>query len=1204
MVGRWLGFFVIISSVILLLLSSLVISARVMTTWVKENPIAMRLWLHEWAGIDIHYEKATFKTQFNHWVLQLENANIQMEAGTLSVDYLDLNLSWFPNFLGTEFSSANLQGVQLRLHNENEPQTAPDIQALAALYSRWDTFFDLLSDWKWVHIDDVAVFSHDKSWALNIPKIYYEDLISPDLEFVFSFHNKQGDEVKSVDFSAKKTHQNRWVFLGEIPAVRIGPQFSLEHITVNGEFSELQQQAILFMDGGKVQYGSHTQPIQAMLELDGNVASIQNARIGDAYFRGVTVHYDFETIKVALQPQELEGLDTLLHHVGLVDATHNVSGRMNALGIEWNFAQQQFSGLYLKAEDIRLSTKNGQPVVGPLTMEWEHGLDKGKWSLTGSQVQLHIPGVYKELRVIPEMLISGEIDGLLVELDAAHIEKSEVITDLGTAVELEGMISQMASSPTIDVEVRINRMSVEEAKKWMPDQIMNASAYNWIHQNLIVGTVQDFSFRVKGTPESIATESHPDHHLEVALELTGAQMTPLLNWHKIGFQSGKLRYFKNQLGIHIPQARTQRINLSSMHISLDNRILPSRLKIHGLLDADAEAAQTYIEKGPLASTLGIEELVKNSTLTAGNIHMELVMDVRLDDDDPQKTIVNGHMDWEKANYHIYEQPLQRIDGRLTFIDSNVYAQEVKGFWLDQPFVLDIFPQEVRTDASTSQRMVVQGFFDWNPSQWIPQVSGTSSISIRFDIPQQGGVVDLTVQGGMQGITSFLPIPLNKARNDILQLSVYAQMSSRATVVRGDIHNLVHWNIYKDAVEDNKTWVQVSLGQATFPDKPIAGSMQVAVDLPLVSVNRWQGFYDALKKHAAFKGEGVSWLPSRSLVDISANKLRYANHGFNAAKVQAVYIKGGSWDAQVSSEELVGRIVSSENGSLLDVQLDKFSIKQQNTNCANPSPEWEKFSLSIKDFVRDGERIGSLNALMHRNADNIDIHQLEITNGETKLLAKGEYSLTRAVAQFDFNAKGKRLLDVASLVELDLKAFQAEKVEVMGNLKWSGSLYCTNAKKIEGNIVAKSDKGVVKNASPGLGRLLGLLNMRSLVRRLNLDLSDVIAPGLSFDTAEISMRFTNGKMFFDKIDIVAPAADISMEGQSDSNLRVHDFRALVTPRYSDSLVSLYALLGVTSLPVGITALAAGELFNLSGGSEALTEVYLVKGSWDKPNIKAE
>jgi uncharacterized protein YhdP len=170
----------------------------------------------------------------------------------------------------------------------------------------------------------------------------------------------------------------------------------------------------------------------------------------------------------------------------------------------------------------------------------------------------------------------------------------------------------------------------------------------------------------------------------------------------------------------------------------------------------------------------------------------------------------------------------------------------------------------------------------------------------------------------------------------------------------------------------------------------------------------------------------------------------------------------------------------------------------------------------------------------------------------------------------------------------------------GQLNWVGGPQDFDYPTLNGKFSVNVTRGQFTKVEPGIGKLLGILNLDALARRLTLDFRDVTAEGYSFDEMSGDVAVRNGVMRTSNLRIVGPAAKVEISGEADIAKETQHLRIRVQPSMTGGLAAAAAaatvnpiigagvLLGSTILKDPIGKLFAGE--------------YEVTGTWVEPRVE--
>jgi uncharacterized protein YhdP len=182
------------------------------------------------------------------------------------------------------------------------------------------------------------------------------------------------------------------------------------------------------------------------------------------------------------------------------------------------------------------------------------------------------------------------------------------------------------------------------------------------------------------------------------------------------------------------------------------------------------------------------------------------------------------------------------------------------------------------------------------------------------------------------------------------------------------------------------------------------------------------------------------------------------------------------------------------------------------------------------------------------------------------------------------------------------ALAAETSALEVQLDWPRSPVAFSIKEISGDVGLRLKKGSFsssQSAANGL-RVLAMFDMSRLMKRVQLDFSDIIQPGFSFDSVAVHYRFDDGvASTVSPLTLKSTALNLTMDGWIDFNRRQVNNNLIVTLPVADKLPLLALIAGLPQLSgmiYVVNKLIGEELSTFTSAR------YSVLGSLDKPDVK--
>jgi len=348
----------------------------------------------------------------------------------------------------------------------------------------------------------------------------------------------------------------------------------------------------------------------------------------------------------------------------------------------------------------------------------------------------------------------------------------------------------------------------------------------------------------------------------------------------------------------------------------------------------------------------------------------------------------------------------------------------------------------------------------------------------------------------------------------------------------------------------------------------------------------------------------------------------------------------AWQAEISSDQLAGRLAWHPQSTLsaagaFEAHLSKLVIPPQHEGTPlmqtlRTQPHLlPAVDVVIDDFTASNHAIGKFE-LQARNLqrDGVpvwQIDQLKISNPAAKLSATGNWRLAAgepapdAPGTPDPGSRPSAAQPTATdprRTELDFKldisdggallnrlglprTLKDGKGLLAGHIDWRGSPDTIDAPTLAGNLSLDLRHGQILKVDPGIGKLLGVLSLQSLVRFITFDFRGVVGSGLAFDSITASSKIAQGVARSDDFKINSSVAHVAIQGSADIPHETQNLEVTVVPTLSASSAALAAT--VVNPLLGLSTFVA-QLVLSDSLSKALAVEYSVTGSWAAPEIR--
>ncbi len=316
----------------------------------------------------------------------------------------------------------------------------------------------------------------------------------------------------------------------------------------------------------------------------------------------------------------------------------------------------------------------------------------------------------------------------------------------------------------------------------------------------------------------------------------------------------------------------------------------------------------------------------------------------------------------------------------------------------------------------------------------------------------------------------------------------------------------------------------------------------------------------------------------------------------------------TWRARIESESVKTNVeigLSDDIPSVRIVGLQIATTDSLKGDWAIEPNDFPNMYLSTHGVFIDEQEIPDFSAKLESVSNVLKITNLQFEGvgvGDSDLLFDGAWvaGRTRLIAK----AKGKGLSGFLEKMKIN------EKVSG-GEFDFDVRLFCQctpwnmSLKNMSGMANMNIKKGVFTDQDPNIGRLLSLLNIKSVAKRLKLDVNDLTDKGFAYDDINVQITLKNAIAKIDRFKLDATSSTIALSGQSDIIDQSYDLEAKVTPAIGDAVPAATYLAGGGLLGLGVWLVDEG-LFDGKLIDKIVDKVvefkYKITGPWDEPTIE--
>ena len=367
---------------------------------------------------------------------------------------------------------------------------------------------------------------------------------------------------------------------------------------------------------------------------------------------------------------------------------------------------------------------------------------------------------------------------------------------------------------------------------------------------------------------------------------------------------------------------------------------------------------------------------------------------------------------------------------------------------------------------------------------------------------------------------------------------------------------------------------------------------------VVSFNEWRQFSEENE-------DGGDILASLRDVDVVFDDFLLGNASLGELAVQAQRRSDDSWKLQLDSENLAGEVLIAKGGQQIVADMESLVIADKSISDGFSEDvdvgRLPRLDISAQRFLYGNFSGENFRLMTHPIKQGMRIKSLSLRSSESMISLEGEWLETQAgtQSQLEFTVRSDDYGHLASAWKF------SDSIEgeggMSGNLSWQGSPQEFALAKLKGRVRIDWQKGRLKTVDPGVGRLLGLFNINSLLQRLSVDFKDLLNEGLAYDKLSGDLTFNKGNMFTKNLFLEGPALSMTVKGRTGLAKKDYNQRIEIVPNLSSNLPVAGALLGG---PIAGATVFLVERFTNIGSriDKVITLHYKLSGSWEKPQVK--
>lgn len=933
------------------------------------------------------------------------------------------------------------------------------------------------------------------------------------------------------------------------------------------------------------------------------------------------------------------------------------SGELRNLQMQLPMTPEHRDQLRVRAEiaALKISAWHGAPGLVGINGFFDTGIDGGSAVLDGIDAQLDFPHVYHQ--PIPFDRIRGALDwrreGERILVESGPIS---AVSAAGTASILLGLNLNIKPQDVVPPQMTLMvgmRNSAAQYRNLFVPYTLPPNLLAWLDHSIGPAQLPRGGFIYHG---SLRAGDHTHRSVQLFLDVNDGELRYHADWPALHNLNAQVWLDDAELDVRGRGARIfDQVALTDIDVAMrplpqggqwltvtgradvrDNDLLrllresPVQNNLSGALDswqwsgiANAQLALGIPIGGDhaLAPDISVDAALNAGTLQLLNLNLTL-------------TDVSGPLQYRSQS--VAKKMAGEKHGLSSVgLNAKLYDRATKvRLSSDEHNVIDI---------RASGKMAMVDLRNWLQQPLLDYAQGETPF--KLDVKLNGDHSTLHANSDLAGIEINLPVPYHKNADAILPLTVAMALrgNRHTTITAGDWADLnLFWKVQSDADTRSsgageKPTLQsgvLRLG-VTGDTTPEPGRLVVTGTVPPVDLDVWRAQFGGKRGEVgsvlAVVADDSAPAAAMPALTVSLRDL-YLPEVTTGITLHDVRISGQhradtglapGWSLHIHADKLSGSATIPDN-SELPLQLDFARLQLPAPPPTTPEPgaapapsvlaqmdpagvpaadvkirqlwrgdeNWGEVDFKLRP-IANGLRLGHLQG----NLRGIAVQPVGAVPATLTWQRRGDVHTTRFVGRLAVDD----IADVLARWHFE-KSITSRSGTIETDVSWIGAPDEIGLKKLDGVATVGLHDGQFLKAGSATGALkvVGVFNFANLLRRLQLDFSDLFRDGVSFDTIEGQLAMSNG-VFSAKtpLEINSPSSHFRLSGQIDFTTDLAAMELVATLPVASNLPWVVALAG--GLPAAAGVYVASKLFE-EQVDHFSSAVYEIRGPWRDPQVK--
>lgn len=858
--------------------------------------------------------------------------------------------------------------------------------------------------------------------------------------------------------------------------------------------------------------------------------------------------------------------------------------------------------------------------------------------LDSSDFKIYLPEIfndswqYKRANGRVHWVVTDEI--LRVYSSVLHIRNDDINArvqfDLTNSTSQEGDFNS-----ELTILVGLIGFDASQKSSYLPTLQSVAGTMSWLETAILSGHIENSGFIFRGTTlNGFPTAART---VQTFYNVENASVKFLDDWPQLDALSGLVKVDNNDIDLWISSAEISAIRLNPAIASIrpDDSTLGAWLQIDGTSDTTTELALEFLRNTPAKDTIG--DYIDNWK-ASGVVDLDLSFRIplNLEAEEPliQISVLSDNSDLLIPDYGLH---FETISGRVNYSsEDGLMADDLSARLFEFPITVGIeafsnpIPGTRFYSAGRASKSALQ---NWSKqTDFVKNLLGfiEGSIDYRADLrifssdSVEEVLSSLTLDSDLLGVSIDLPQPFTKDSNQSQNLHLTVDFTPEGEIMTSRYGD----DFYAQLIFSGD---QIKTGVINFGplnrDFVIRQSnnreagLVITGELDYFNYEAWSEITEAFAEPESATRGGTTLEDNIRLADVHIQQLDVV--GLELFNINTQVTRNAeAWNVFLENELLRGRFVfpdASEEPYLIN--LDYLRLADPEGSDADLKEELEEeihevdmfaeidplalpdMNFYTAEFLLGDKNLGDWEFELRVNATGASISNFRVNMEDASI--SDETAENGAVLEWSYldgvhSTTFRGLFQAGNLDQVmqswGYDAFlESENAQFLGDIRWQGSPAAFSIAGISGEVNVDISDGRFVDIDPGAARLFGAFNFDSVVRRLQLDFSDLYERGFAYDTIKGKLDFNQGIVNTDgEFIIEGLSSKITLDGEIDIVNETIKADMLVNVPLIQNISVLAGILA--AWPLAVSTYVASKIFE-DQVEDFTTVVYQLEGPWE-------